>query len=138
MKTPPSHTHPTPHLNFPVSSNCLPPLFFQLSGFFGWMGDHATFDVLFYLMLMWIYTCRHLGTLVPKGPWCVFYATRCQVYWGLTQCGFLLLLRFDITHTNTHTGASRLTHPYNRFTLVMCSQQLPLIHQIIRWISHWY
>ena len=26
-----------------------------------------------------------LHTLVPKGPWCVFYATRCQVFWGLTH-----------------------------------------------------
>ena len=26
-----------------------------------------------------------LRTLVPKGHWCVFYATRCQVSWGLTH-----------------------------------------------------
>ena len=26
-----------------------------------------------------------LHTLVPKGHWCVFYATRCQVFWGLTH-----------------------------------------------------
>ena len=26
-----------------------------------------------------------LGSLVPEGPWCVFYAIRHQVYWGLTQ-----------------------------------------------------
>ena len=26
-----------------------------------------------------------LGTLVPEEPWCMFYATRCQVYWGLTH-----------------------------------------------------
>ena len=26
-----------------------------------------------------------LHTLVPKGPWCAFYATRCQVSWGLTH-----------------------------------------------------
>ena len=32
------------------------PLFFLLSCFFGRMGDHATFDVLFYLMIKWIYT----------------------------------------------------------------------------------
>ena len=43
-----------------------------------------------------------LGTLVPERPWCVFFATRIQVYWGLTQCGFLLVIWFDITHTNTH------------------------------------
>ena len=45
-----------------------------------------------------------LGTLVPEGPWCVFYATRCQVYWGLAHnVVLLLILWFDITHTNTHT-----------------------------------
>ena len=26
-----------------------------------------------------------LGTLAPEEPWCVFYATRHQVYWGLTH-----------------------------------------------------
>ena len=54
-----------------------------------------------------------LGTLVPEGPWCVFYATRHQVYWGLTQ-GVLLVLWFDIIHKTykAHSGASRLTHQY--------------------------
>ena len=67
-----------------------PQMFFLLPCFFGWMGDHATFDVLF---------C--LGTLVP---WDVFYTTRRQVYGGLTHCGFLLVLWFDIKHTHTkHT-----------------------------------
>ena len=26
-----------------------------------------------------------LGTVVPEGSWCMFYATGHQVYWGLTQ-----------------------------------------------------
>ena len=42
------------------------------------------------------------GTLVPKGPWCVFYATRCQVYCSLTKCSFLLVLWLDSTHTHKH------------------------------------
>ena len=73
------------------------------------------------------------GTLVPEGPWCVFYATGCQVYWDLT-----LVLWLDVTHTNTDTHtkthstlrASRFTHPYKYiFTPpVMCSQQLSLLH----------
>ena len=81
-------THPPP----PPLCHLLPlPLLFSLLPcFFGWMGDHATFDVLF---------C--LGTLVP---WDVFYTTRRQVYGGLTHCGFLLVLWFDIKHTHTkHT-----------------------------------
>ena len=73
-----------------------------------------------------------VGTLVPEGPWCVFYATRRQVYWGLTKCGFLLVLWFcyHIHKHTTHSGASRLTRPYKYiFTpTVMCSQQLPLFH----------
>ena len=44
----------------------------------------------------------NLGTSVPEGPWCVFYATRRQVYWGLTR-DFLLVLWFDIIQTHTHT-----------------------------------
>ena len=35
-------------------------LFFLLSCFFGWMSDHAIFGMLFYLILIWIYTCRAL------------------------------------------------------------------------------
>ena len=43
------------------------------------------------------------GTLVRKGPWCVLYATRCQVYCSLTKCSFLLVLWLDSTHTNTYS-----------------------------------
>ena len=45
-----------------------------------------------------------LSTLVPKGPCCVYYATRCQVYGGLTHN---VVFFFDSTlvwyHTHTHT-----------------------------------
>ena len=37
------------------------------------MGDHATFDIMDLYLL-------NLGTLVPKGPCCVFYATMRQTY----------------------------------------------------------
>ena len=56
-----------------------------------------------------------LGTIVPEGPCFVFYATRHQVYRGLTHCSFLLVIQFDITHTQrltAHTEANSLTHPY--------------------------
>ena len=43
-----------------------------------------------------MYTCQALGS------WSMLYATRHQVYWGLT-CGFLLVLWFNITDTQTHT-----------------------------------
>ena len=37
------------------------------------MGDRATFDIMDLHLL-------NLGTLVPKGPCCVFYATMRQAY----------------------------------------------------------
>ena len=45
------------------------------------------------------------GTLVPEGPWCVFYATRHKVYWGLKHNVFFTgTLIWYHTHqqTNTH------------------------------------
>ena len=45
------------------------------------MGDHATFDVLFYLMLLRIYTYRAFVPLYQKGLAVYFMK---QVYWGLT------------------------------------------------------
>ena len=78
-----------------------------------------------------------LSTLVPEGPWDVFYATRHQVYRGLTHNVFLMLLWFDMLHphtnTQTHTAhseTSRLTHSYKYiFTPpVICSRQLLLLH----------
>ena len=45
-----------------------------------------------------------LGTLVPEGPWCVFYVTRRQVYWGLTHnVVFTGTLIWYHIHTNTHS-----------------------------------
>ena len=55
-----------------------------------------------------------LDTLLAEGPWCVFYATRCQVYWGLTQCGFLLVLSFYISHTHTHTHTHTQIHTHTK------------------------
>ena len=36
-------------------------LLFLMSCFFDSMRDSATFEVLFYLMILWIYTCRALA-----------------------------------------------------------------------------
>ena len=60
----------------------------------------------------------NLGTLVQEGPCCVFYVTRHQLYWGLTCMVFCWCSNLVSQHTNTHpthkthSGASRLTHPY--------------------------
>ena len=92
-----------------------------------------------------------LCTLVPERPSCVFYATRCPVYWGLTHdlafCLYSDLIPHTHTHTHTHThkdtqrhtapwGGNRLTHP-SKYILTlpaMCSQQLSVVH----WIIHWF
>ena len=48
-----------------------------------------------------------LDTLVPEGLWCVFYATRFQVYWALTHNAFFsgtLFWYHTHKHTHTHTN----------------------------------
>ena len=57
------------------------------------------------------------GTLVPEGDWCMFYATRHKVYWGLAHDKVFYLYSDLISHTCKHThtahsGCSRLAHPY--------------------------
>ena len=102
----------------PLHCHLQPPswLFFLLSCFFGWIVDRTTFDVPFYLMIIWIYI---YWALVPEGSWCVFvcfmqqsvkFTEFWQVMWVFTGTH-----SFFITYTNTqtyiaHSGASRLTH----------------------------
>ena len=91
---------PAPHPYFQL----LPPRFILLSCFFGWMGDHATFDVLFYLMiimdlhvepwylsttrtLMWV-LCNKASSLLRPDTMCFFTGT---LIWYHTQ-----------TNTQTH------------------------------------
>ena len=128
----------------PLFSNFVPSLPSSLSP------NHT---VLFVVLFLWLNGWSHhiwcaillndnmnlhmfsLGTLVPEGAWCVFYATRCQVYWGLTHdVVFYCYSDFFITHTNaqkhtTHSGASRLTHLYKYILTppVVCSWHLPLL-----------
>ena len=74
-----------------------------------------------------------LGTLVPEVPYFVFYATRRQVYWGLTHNVFFCWYSESISHTQTqtstqkhiaHSGINRMTHLYNYILTppVTCSQ----------------
>ena len=62
------------------------PLFFLLPSFSGWMGDHVTFDVLFYLMIIWIYTCRVWYLSTRRTLICALCKRR-QVYWDLAHKG---------------------------------------------------
>ena len=52
-----------------------------------------------------------LDTLVLERLYCVFHATRHHVYWGLIHnVFFLLVLWFDITHTDKHIHAHTQRH----------------------------
>ena len=92
----------------PLPLSCTP-LLFLLSFFFGWMGDHATFDApLNDIMDLCL---SNFDTLVPEGPCCVFYVTRRQVYWDQTHVVFC---RYSdlISHTHAHTCARTHTHTH--------------------------
>ena len=80
---------------FPCCLQPPSPLLFLLPCFFDWMGDWATFDVVFYLMILWIYLCR-LRTFVSEGSWYMF----------------LLAIWFNITHTNTDKHTHTYTHTH--------------------------
>ena len=129
--------YPTP---LPCCFLSPPQLLFLLSCFFDQKGDRgATFDALFYLMILRIYTCP---VLVPQYQNDVFSMQQGITFIELLrsdrQCGsfwYSDLISHTQTHVNTqrhtaHSGASRLAHPYkNIFTpLVMCSQQLSLLN----------
>ena len=53
---------------------------------------------------------QSLGTLLPEGPWCVFYAfyaTRHQAYWGLAHNVIFYWYSDLISHTCKHTHSTR-------------------------------
>ena len=57
----------------------------------------------------------NFGNLVPEGRWCVFYALRRQIYWGLTH-NMVFWWCFDLishtqTHTHTHTNTQHTKGP---------------------------
>ena len=103
---------------------------------------HCSTVVLFFCHIWFIILCNDivdlhmssLGEIVPEGSCCVFYEVRRQVYRGLTHCGFLLVLWFAITQTQTKTRnttvANRLTHAYKYILRppVASLQQLSVLH----------
>ena len=145
---PPILLTPTPVSNFvqpslPLSPNPChlhPPHqgFFLLSCFFCWMGDHATFDVLFYLMIIWIYTCQALVPWYQKDLNVCFMqqGVRFAEVWHM--CFFSGTLDFTNTQTHTaHSGTSRMTHPYKCIYLhhLLCAQSSYLY--CIKWLKKW-
>ena len=85
-----------------------------------------------YFTLIWLDNMdlhmSSLGTLVPEGPCCVFYAIRYQVYWNLMHVFFLLVLWFFITTKTHHTQAPKDWHTHIDMCSVMCSQQLCVLN----------
>ena len=129
LTTPLSNFVQTP---FPVASNPTAAhsvvLFLWLNGwsrhiwFATFLNDIMDVQMLSLRILMHV-LCNKVSTLLRSDTW----------------CRFLLVLWFDITHTNkhkhiqrhkTHLGASRPMHPckYIFTPTVICSQQLSLLH----------
>ena len=79
-------------------------------------------------MILWIYTCWALEFS------CVIYATRCQIYWGLTHIVFAGALIWYYTHINTQNTIRG--HQQTDTPTVMCSTVICLYY--IEWIIHWY
>ena len=126
MKTPPIlHTHtPAPFQilsdpPFPLPPISTPTVLFVV--LFLWQNGWSR---RIWCSIWWYYWLHmsHLGTFVPEGPCCVFYARRRQVYWGLTHMAFcwysnLISNAHTYTHTQTqrhtvYTGANRMMHSY--------------------------
>ena len=84
----------------PILPCCLSSLLFVL--FFLVKGDCATFDVLIYLMVFWVYTCWALYLSTRRTLLCV-YATKHQVYWGMTHNVVFCWYSDLISETQKHT-----------------------------------
>ena len=57
-----------------------------------------------------------LGTLVPQGPWSVFHAKRCQVYWGLIGNVVFYWYSDLISHTHTRKHTQHTQGPVDWHT----------------------
>ena len=57
-----------------------------------------------------------LCTVVPEGPLCVFYVTRCQIYWGLTHNVVLYWYSDLISHTQTYKRTHHTQGPVDWHT----------------------
>ena len=75
VASPPPPPQPPLHTPMHTHTQTFPPPLFLLPCFFDLLSDCATSDVLFYLMILWIYAWQALVPLVPQGPCGVFYAS---------------------------------------------------------------
>ena len=111
--------------------------------------------MLFYLMILWIYTCW-ASYLVPQRPCGVFYATR-RRFTEVQHITWFFASTLIWCHTNkqrhtAHTGTNRMTYAYKYILTppVFCSQHLYVLHSmnnqkltlqssLISWLfkNHW-
>ena len=92
-------THPLPPL--PCQLQCPPPTVPSVNLFLWLNGWSCHIRCVILLNDNMDLHMSSLGTLVPEEPWCVFYATRRQVYWGLAHVVFYSYSDL-ISHTQTH------------------------------------
>ena len=123
------HNCPIPSPSLPCHLQPRPQLFFLLSCFFGWMGDHATFDVLFYLMIIWPWYQKDLDVCFMQ------QGVRFTEVWHIM---WLLVPRFDITNAQTHYTQGPLdwhTHQNVYLYHLLCAQMSYLYY--IKWLNKW-
>ena len=139
MKTP--LTSPTPHPSLspptPTPYCCFCCLVFFLPN--GW--EHHIWCALLLNDIMNLHMSSH-GTLVPKGPWCVLYATRHQVYRGLTHnvifCWYSDLISHAHKHAQHIQGQLLDWHIQTNIYLhhLLCTHSSYPYY--IEWIIQWY
>ena len=136
---------------------CPPPFFQILSNFpppsTSLLPATPTHTVLSVVLFLWLNAWSHhiwyvillndnmdldissLGTLILEGRWCVFYATRCLVYWGLTNAFFYwhsdLISHKHKQHTQGPVGWHTHINIYSQHPLRAHSSYL----YYIKWIN---
>ena len=73
------------------------------------MGACIAFDVLYYLMILWIHTCQTFVPSIRRTLMCVLCNKASNLLRSDT-CDFLLVSWYDITHTHTRTHTHTHTH----------------------------
>ena len=90
---------------FQILSNPLPPLTALSAVLILWLNEWLR-HIWCAILLNDIMNLLHmssLGTLLPGVPWCVFYAKRHQLYWGLTYNVVFCWYSDLISHKHIHT-----------------------------------
>ena len=112
LRRPPPFFSNFNHLPAPTSQHFQSPLplLFLFFSFFGWMGDHATFDVLFYMMIMWICSCQ-VCVLCNKAS----NLLRSDTTWFFT--GTLIISHTQTEHS-THTEHTQGVVDWHTHTVI--------------------